>query len=133
MVTGNTTPSSCAICPDDGTEIERVRDSLGFLINLDGKVLFSRESTQEVQIGPLGHIGTIHMQLVSGTPQITVPAGTFQSLDNEVFARDDNGDRFPSTYNTYYSPGIGEIKETTGTVSTQNIFYEKQLVSYTVQ
>lgn len=131
--TGNSIPSNCAICPDDGTEISRVRDSVGFLINLDGRILFSSQSTQEVVTGPLGHIGTINIQLVPGTPQITVPAGTFETLDNEIFGRDIVGERFPSTYNIYYSPGVGEIKETTGPVSTQNKLYEKQLVSYTVQ
>jgi len=124
--------NTCGICNDDPVVITKVKDSVGYLVEVGGPILFSSVNRQDFLISSQG-FGDIYRVLKENEVLITVPAGQFVSLDNERYAIDSNGDRYNGQDNLYYSEGVGEVKQTFSTVTSLRILYEKQLMSYTVQ
>lgn len=124
--------NTCAICNEDPLVITKVKDSLGYLVEIDGPILFSSMSTEDFLVSSQG-FGDIYRVLKPNEVLVTVPAGQFATKDNERYAIDLEGNRFAGQDNLYYADGVGEIRQTISTVNALRILYEKQLISYTVQ
>ena len=124
--------NTCAICNEDPLVIRKVKDSLGYLVEVDGPILFSSVSTQDYLVSSQGFGDTFRV-LKPNEVLVTVPAGQFVTKDNERYAIDPNGNRYDGQDNLYYADGVGEIRQTMSTVVALRILYEKQLISYSVQ
>ena len=123
---------SCAICHENPLFTKKVKDSLGYLVEIDGETIFSSVNTEDFLVSSQG-FGDIFRVLKPNEVLITVPAGQFTTKDNERYAIDPDGNRYNGQDNLYYADGVGEIKQTISTVTNLRILYEKHLVSYTVQ
>lgn len=124
--------NTCTVCNDNPMEIKKVKDSLGYLVEVNGPIIFSSSNTNDYLILSQ-EFGDIYRVLKPNEVHITVPAGQFVSKDNERYAIDPDGNRFDGQDNLYYADGIGEIRQTISTVTNARIIYEKHLMSYTVQ
>ncbi|MEM7085603.1 MAG: hypothetical protein AAF489_05445 [Bacteroidota bacterium] len=124
--------NTCSICNDNPLETKRVKDSLGYLVEVDGPIIFSSTNTDDFLVSSQ-EFGDIYRVLKPNEVLITVPAGQFVSKDNERYAIDPEGNRYEGQDNLYYAEGIGEIRQTISSVSILKIIFEKQLISYTVQ
>jgi len=69
---------------------------------------------------------------LNGTENVEVEAGVFTALNNEIFAKHEDGSNFPGRSNKYYAEETGQLKETYSTISSPLSSGEKHLVSYTV-
>ena len=124
--------NNCGPCNTSPEYTLKVKDSLGYLVEVDGPILFSSINDEDYLVLSQ-EFGDIFRVLKPNEVLITVPAGQFVSKDNERYAIDPEGNRFDGQDNLYFAEGIGEIRQTISTVSTQRIIYEKQLMSYNVQ
>ena len=124
--------NTCSICNHDPLVTTKVKDSLGFLVEVGGEIKFSSISTTDYLVQRQG-FGDIYRVLKDNEVLITVPAGQFSALDNERYAIDSDGNRFDGQDNLYYSEGIGEVRQTMSTVTLNRIIFEKQLISYSIQ
>ena len=116
-------------CDKNPSGTIRVRDSLGFLIDSDGAILYSRENTAPYLISE-NTWGDIYGELLLTSETIEVPAGTFDCLKLERFAILNDGSMSIGRENEYWSDGIGEVYETYSLVSASDHRWEKRLVSY---
>jgi len=123
---------TCGICNQDPLVITKVKDSVGFLVEVGGPLLFSSVSRQDFLVYRR-EFGDVYRVLKENEVLITVPAGQFTSLDNERYAIDPDGNRYEGQDNLYYADGIGEVRQTFSGVTNLRIIYERQLMSYTVQ
>lgn len=121
----------CSVCNEEATRIKQVKDSLGYLVEVGGPILFSSENNVDYLVRS-EEWGTVYRVLLPSEVLITVPAGQFVSKDNQRYAIFPNGERSNGQDNLFYADGIGEIKQTFSGVNTLRILYEKQLVSYSV-
>jgi len=126
------TENSCGPCNTSPEYTFKVKDSLGYLVEVDGPILFSSINDEDYLVLSQ-EFGDIFRVLKPNEVLITVPAGQFVTKDNERYAIDPEGNRFDGQDNLYFAEGIGEIRQTISTVSTQRIIYEKQLMSFNVQ
>jgi hypothetical protein len=124
--------NTCGICNNDPVVITKVKDSVGYLVEVGGPILFSSVNRQDFLISSQ-EFGDIYRVLKPNEVLITVPAGQFVSLDNERYAIDPDGNRFDGQDNLYYADGIGEVRQTFSGTTILRIIFEKQLMSYTVQ
>ena len=120
---------ACGICNSETTATRKVKDSLGFLVEVGGPIIFSSENDQDYVIAE-EEWGTVYRVLLPNEVLITVPAGQFVAKDNQRYAILQDGQRAEGQDNLFYAEGIGEIRQTISGVNTPRIFYEKQLVSY---
>jgi len=123
---------TCGICNQNPLVITKVKDSVGYLVEVGGPILFSSVNTDDFLVSSLS-FGDIFRVLKPVEVLVTVPAGQFVAKDNERYAVDPNGDRYDGQDNLYYAAGIGEVRQTISSVISLRILYEKQLMSYTVQ
>jgi len=124
--------NTCAICNDNPMEVKKVKDSLGYLVEVDGPIIFSSSNPNDYLISSQG-FGDIYRVLKPNEVIITVPAGQFVSKNNERYAIDPDGNRFDGQDNLFYSEGVGEIRQTFSGVTIERVLFEKQLMSYDVQ
>ncbi|MEM7185729.1 MAG: hypothetical protein AAF466_03635 [Bacteroidota bacterium] len=122
----------CAVCNEETTIIKQVKDSLGYLVEVSGPILFSSESNVDYLIRT-EEWGSIYRVLLPNEVLVDVPAGQFVSKDNQRYAIFPDGERSNGEDNLYFAEGIGEIKQTFSGVNSNRILYEKQLVSYSVE
>ncbi len=122
---------ACGICNSETTTTKKVKDSLGFLVEVGGPIIFSSENDQDYVIAQ-EEWGTVYRVLLPNEVLVTVPAGQFVSKDNQRYVILQDGQRAEGQDNLFYAEGIGEVRQTISGVNTLRIFYEKQLVSYSV-
>jgi hypothetical protein len=126
-----TTAGSCGVCEHDEIVMRKVKDSLGYLVRLEGIILFSNDNTNDYLIrqNPWGDMyGVLSADPVS----VEVEAGVFTALHNQVYAIDPNtGDIYPGKDDNYYADGIGLVKRNFHGLSG-GLLYERRLMSYDV-
>jgi len=124
--------NTCSICNQDPLVTAKVKDSLGYLVEIGVEIKFSSVSTVDYLVQEQG-FGDIYRVLKVNEVLISVPAGQFVSKDNERYALDSDGNRFDGQDNLYYADGIGEVRQTMSGVTQEHIIFEKQLISYSIQ
>jgi len=124
--------NTCPICNNDPMLTTKVKDSLGYLVEVGGPIKFSSENTEDYIITD-EEWGTVYRVLEPNEVQITVPVGQFVCKSNLRYAILPNGERSEGQDNLFYADGIGEVRQTFSTVNSLRILYEKHLVSYSVQ
>lgn len=119
------------------------RDSSGFLVDLDGKTIFSNVNFSEVlnftaipDNPGQDTMFTLEYQMVDAPNPVTVPAGTFDVLDYQgkltyLQTNSPVADN-PRISHDYFAEGVGKVKQTFFFASSPDS-YEKRLISYLVQ
>ncbi len=130
ITTGNNNAPTCV--PPNGAAITKVRDSLGYLINDSGAILFSHEDEGEYLVATGQQPFNLYGILISGMENIEVTSGTFSSKRNEVYGKFEDGTTSPGRNFIFYTEGIGEIKQTYNYATNPLNFAEKRLVSYEI-
>ncbi|MBZ0327536.1 MAG: hypothetical protein K8F54_08040 [Altibacter sp.] len=127
-----TTVGSCTVCDDEGVTVKKVKDSLGYLVTLEGDILFSNDNTNSYLIheNPWGDVyGVLSADLV----EVVVEAGVFTAVRNEVYAIDPNtGDPFIGKDDNLYADGIGLVKRNYHGVSSGQLILERHLIAYQI-
>ena len=118
-----------APCNDNGLSNEHFRDSLGHLINEHGKIKYSQLSTTPYLIRE-NEWGDIFGVLKEGTNDITVEAGSFTSIENEIYAVFEDGTESAGRDHHFFADGIGLVQENHSTVSNPIHIWENRLKSY---
>ncbi len=118
--------------PEVGVTSVFVRDSLGYLINDVGYIYNTYSNPEEEYLVSNGTSFDIYAFLVSGTFDISVPAGTFSTLLNEKFAKDEQGTVLPGRDMTHYTDGVGQIRQTYSAIGDPEHRWEKRLISYEI-
>jgi len=130
FTTGN--DSGLSIFPENGETIDFVRDSIGYLVSSDGKILFSQLDSEDYLIFD-AIWGDVFGFLEPETTDIEVPAGTFNCKGNSIYAiLTDTTEPAPGRAKRYYSEGIGYIREHQGGVTYPIHLWEMRLESYSV-
>jgi hypothetical protein len=132
QITTTDPDQNCNICNHDPMLTIKVKDSLGYLVEVGGPIKFSSQNPDDFIITDQ-EWGTVYRVLEPNEVLLTVPAGQFVSKSNQRYAIDPDGNRFDGQDNLYYADGIGEIKQTFSTVISLRILFEKHLISYSVQ
>ena len=120
-----------APCNDNGVSNEHFRDSLGYLINENGKIQFSQLNSEPYLIDN-PKWADIYGALIEGTTEITVEAGTFTTLENEIYAINEDVPEFPGKDYRYYADGIGLVQADHSFVTNPDHFWENRLISYEI-
>jgi hypothetical protein len=115
---------------DEEIETYQVKDSLGFLVQIDQGIIFSSESNEEYLIRSEG-FGDIFGVLLDSPENIGVPSGEFTCIVNEAFAQDQlSGEIFPGRNNRLVTEGVGEILARISFVSNPIHAVERRLISF---
>jgi len=120
---------SCVFCNDEPIVMTKIKDSLGYLVEVGGPIIFSSTNEEDYQTASYAY-GTIFKVLKQNEVLITVPAGQFVTKDNERNTVKPDGTRFEGTDNNYFTDGIGEIRQTYSGVTRKKIIHERQLISF---
>ena len=121
----------CPLCGENGVSTLQVRDSLGYLIDGSGNILFSSENTQDYLVASHSW-GDVYKVLRENEVLVTVPAGQFSCLLNEKYAINPNDSLYAGRAHQYFSEGVGEIKRTFVFVISGSLILEKQLISFSI-
>lgn len=123
----------CAVCPDEGITTTHVRDSLGYLVNSEGVILFSRlDVDQEYLISEQSQYN-IFGKLLPGEESVTTEFDTLNCLVNEVYAKSNtDGTIPPGRDHIFYSEYIGEVMRMYSGVMSEQHNWEKRLVAIAV-
>ena len=121
----------CIVCEENGVSTLQVRDSLGYLIDGSGNILFSSENTQDYLVASHSW-GDVYKVLRENEVLVTVPAGQFSCLLNEKYVINPDGEIFDGRAHQYFSEGVGEIKRTFVFVTSGSLIIEKQLISFSI-
>jgi len=118
--------------PENGVTTRNVRDSLGYLIELNHPILFSNENLEDYLISDQ-EWGNVYGVLLEGNENITVEAGDFVCNQNKIYALlDETGEEVPGKDREYYSNGIGQIYTQHSTASNPQHRWEKRLIEYEI-
>lgn len=131
--TGNDGAPVCV--PPNGKAVEKLRDSLGYLVNDIGTKRFSNtnENLEYLVVQRQNSFHNIYALLVPGSEIINVASVSFECLKNEKYAKLNDGVITPGRNLMHYADEIGQIKETYSSVNGPNHFAERRLVSYNIQ
>ena len=121
-----------AYVPDNGVVNLHFRDSLGYLINEAGIKFFSNTNPEVEYFVQENSFFNLYGKLLSGTEDVKIQAGIFTALNNEIFAKLEDGSITPGRSNKHYAEEIGQLKETYSSISNPLYLGEKRLVSYSV-
>lgn len=126
---GNDNSTVCV--PPNGIAVEKIRDSLGYLVNDRGTIFFSNENELEYMAieNPVEFYNLFGV-LIPDVENIESIAGTFPCLRNETYAKFTNGSHSPGRNFVFYSDELGKILETFSFVSSSSHYAEKRLISY---
>lgn len=117
----------------EGEEYYYLRDSLGYLINDQGKLTFINDNFEEHLWDQETEDVAFFSKLKNGETKIETEAGTFECLDMELYAKDINtGEQFPGLSHYYFANEVGDVKRVISWMSG-DIFYEKRLDSQEIQ
>ncbi|MCH2490593.1 MAG: hypothetical protein MK211_10640 [Flavobacteriales bacterium] len=126
--TGN--DNNYAPCSENGVEQLKVRDSLGYLVSLEGEIHFSNEVAEPYSLSE-NEWGNVFGVLEQDSEEITVEAGTFMAVSNRIYAVDPNdGTEFPGKDQVYYAPNTGLVFRSYSTVNHPQHRWEKRLQSF---
>ncbi|MBX2827313.1 MAG: hypothetical protein KTR22_04090 [Flavobacteriaceae bacterium] len=126
--TGDYECESCVNCFRD----EIVRDSLGYLINDQGTILFSNSPTEDFLIGATPW-GGIYGEYSGSDVDISTPAGDFQTYQNEIYGVLSNGDIPPSRDVHQFAENVGRVQRTVSLLSQSIPWHKMVLRSYTLE
>lgn len=116
-----------------------LRDSLHFIVNSKGKILFSSQdfsttyNTRYVITGPSDTICKISMKMTDKNFITTTPAGSFKTINaKETFLYYPNwaDPLYPTIKNVNYAENIGIVLETLPFYIGAPFYYERRLVRY---
>ncbi|QRM88050.1 hypothetical protein FG167_02025 [Lacinutrix sp. WUR7] len=130
FVTGNDVNS--LNYPLNGESFRYFREDSESLVDDSNTIIFLRENHDEVLIGNLSGPILQYLRLAEDTHVLTTNAGTFETLDMELYARDGDGNPYPGISHYYYAEGIGLVLNTTTFISTEQHFLERRLESYSI-
>jgi len=133
FVTGNDLNSSNSPnYPENGESFRYFREDAENLVDDSNTIIFLRENHEERLIGSLSDPILQYLRLAEDTHNLSTIAGTFETLDMELYARDGDGNIYPGISHYYYADGVGLVLNTTTFVSTAQHFRERRLESYTI-
>lgn len=117
-----------------------LRDSSGYIVNREGKIIFSADNFTDT-LASIIHIEggdtlfVVNYQMEKLTSQVVVPAGTFEVLNFKgtiIEYYQYPGIKNPRYSNNYFADNVGKISETTLYFHSP-IISEKRLVRYKVK
>jgi len=118
--------------PENGESFRYFREDSENLVDDSNTIIFLRENHEERLIGSLSNPILQYLRLAVDTHNLSTIAGTFETLDMELYARDGDGNLYPGISHYYYADGIGLVLNTTTFVSTAQHFRERRLESYSI-
>lgn len=119
--------------PANGESFRYFREDAGNLIDDNNAIVFLREDNEERLVSNNVNDPILqYLQLSEDTHELSTIAGTFETLDMELYAKDGDGNRYPGISHYYYADGIGLVVNTTTFLSTSQHFLERRLESYTI-
>lgn len=122
------------LCYENGEKFEYYRDSLGYLINKNGKVQFALEGDTQEFIQQEDQNQRFIMQLSEASEIVETPAGSFDCLRMDLYIRNNvNNERSEGTSQYYYEEGVGQVFSKISTANSTLHRMERFLVSYDVQ
>ncbi|AOW21002.1 hypothetical protein [Urechidicola croceus] len=117
---------------ENGESIYYLRDSIGYLINDSGNILYANNHFEE-RIVIEDNIYTAYAQLNRTNESISTEAGEFECLETEIYAVDTNtNEQFTFRDYKYYSDGIGLVYETCSFFSLDYPIVIRRLDSYSI-
>lgn len=122
----------CPVCNENEEITIRVRDSLGFLIEDNGKILFSNESMDPI-LESENEWGDVFIQLQPSSQTVVTTLGDFVCKNNERYAINPDGEQFEGRDAILYAEEVGKIKETYSGTINNVLLFEKVLVEFTLQ
>ena len=134
--TGN--DDDIAFCNPNGTKVEFLRDSLGYLVNEKGRHYFSYKNKEKFFLGQRPNL-QIFQQLEDTDNTIKTNAGIFKVVQNsiKVYIKDENGEltneTMPGKDTDNFSPYIGRVLKTFSRVNSEQPIIERRLESYKVE
>ncbi|MGY0391798.1 hypothetical protein ACW5R3_04430 [Bizionia sp. KMM 8389] len=128
--TGN--ESNNPIYGENGERTELVRDSLSYLIQDSGAIMFTYLDYNE-RVVSTNDWGNIYETSYPDEVSTTVPAGDFICAYSERYAKSPEGEQFPGLDVVNYAEGIGLVFYTYSFVTDANHVMESRLDSYLVQ
>ncbi|MBC3757531.1 hypothetical protein H7U19_03900 [Hyunsoonleella sp. SJ7] len=130
LTTGNET--KITFCNENGERFEFLRDSLGFLVNEEGKVKFTHTSFDERIFGENDDFN-IYEALQEDTEEVTVESGIFSCVFSKRYAvLNANNEFLPGKDFFYYADGFGLIYDTSSFVSSDKPTIIRRLDSYKI-
>ena len=116
--------------PENGTVITKVKDSLGYLVDLQGKILFSSVATEPYLISS-ANWGNVYSQLNENSVTIPTIFGVSNTLDNRRYAiLNPTGELSIGSDNKYVLNDVGFVLETTSFVNDAQHTTERRLTSF---
>lgn len=123
----------CGVCPDEGITTTHVRDSLGYLVNEEGVILFSSLEVDEEYLISEQTQYNIFGKLQFDEEIVTTEYDTLNCLVNEVFAKSNtDGSIPPGRDYIFYSENIGEVLRMYSGVMSEQHKWEKRLMAITI-
>lgn len=119
-------------CNPNGEHFELLRDSLGYLVRVDGSVKYANNDFTARALNAQDW-GTIYDQLIALDHDITVEAGTFTSSYSQRFAVLNNNEQSAGLDHVYYADGYGLIYDTSSFVSNDIPSIVRRLDAYNFQ
>ncbi|GAB5401270.1 MAG: hypothetical protein Aureis2KO_28550 [Aureisphaera sp.] len=108
-----------------------VRDSLGYLIDEQGLILFSKSETDDYLLSS-NTWGDIFGTFVGGNIPISTPAGEFEAFQNDRYVVLPDGEQAPGTDSQHISENVGTVQKTIALVGQSQPLYLITLRSYTL-
>lgn len=122
------------LCFDNGDNYKYYRDSLGYLINEEGKVQFSVEGDTQEFVQYADQNQRFLRQLSEESTSISTPVGNFDCFWMNLYIRNNfNDERSDGTSQFYYEEEIGLVFSKVSWASETLHRMERHLVSYDVQ
>lgn len=115
--------------PNTGTEVTKVKDSLGYLVDLKGLILFSSNNTTPFLISD-NEWGVIYQKLLEDETILNTDIGTFSTRVNQRYAILSNGEQSQGSDFIFVAEDTGVILEYFSTVLNPLHIWEKRLVSF---
>ncbi len=126
--TGSYICESCVIHMDLGS----VRDSLGYLVNQQGTIAYSRSSQEDYLVRETLW-GDIYGVLLPDNVNISTSAGNFIAIQNERYAILSNGEISIGRDFEYFAEDIGFVFKTNSSVGNPVPLNEMKLKSYILE
>ncbi len=118
--------------PENGITTKSKRDSLGYLIEEEHHIIFSNENAEDYLLSD-NDWGDLYGVLLENQQEIVMPAGTFNCLENEVYAILENtGEMSPGRNKAYFSDEIGEVYGEYSSVNNPEHIWEKRLIEFEI-
>lgn len=114
---------------DEELETYQVKDSLGYLVQIDAGILFSSINNEEYFLRTLGQ-GEVFGVLLDTPEAVITPAGNFEATVNEVFAVFSDGELSQGRDHRLMEAELGEVLTRTSLVSNPLHIVERRLTAF---